>query len=65
VKAHRQAVAPNSGYIMAGEAGRANSQSCHARESAHPVIAGLSANMRQRLLDRPVKPGDDKAFGAG
>ena len=33
---------------------------CHSRESGNPVIPVIQANSGRWLLDRPVKPGDDK-----
>jgi hypothetical protein len=36
---------------------------CHARERGHPVTTAMRDYMRdsegRRVLDRPVKPGDD------
>jgi hypothetical protein len=33
---------------------------CHAGAGGHPVAAHLGEREPTRLLDRPVKPGDDK-----
>ncbi|MGH6803923.1 MAG: hypothetical protein ACREC3_11245, partial [Methyloceanibacter sp.] len=37
---------------------------CHARAGGHPVTPVLSIQLSRWLLDRPVKPGDDKTEGA-
>jgi hypothetical protein len=38
---------------------------CHSRASGNPVTPVFAINQRRRLLDRPVKPGDDKERGRG
>ncbi len=48
-------VVPKSGGIMA--AGR-----CHSRASGNPVTTSPASQVPQGLLDRPVKPGDDKVL---
>jgi hypothetical protein len=32
---------------------------CHARERGHPVTTAMRDSEGRRVLDRPVKPGDD------